>query len=85
MATRSSRRDEPVVVRRATNVSLDTKLVERAKEFGINVSRACEAGLAAEVSAERARLWQEENREAIDAYNSWIEQNGIPLAEHRMF
>ncbi len=85
MATRLSRRDEAPTVRRATNVSLDTKLVEAAKEYGINVSRACEEGLAKHISEERNRRWQEENKEAIEAYNAWIEENGIPLSEYRMF
>ena len=85
MATRLSRPYEEPAVRRATNVSLDTKLVSAAKEFGINVSRACEQGLAKQISEERNRRWQEENKEAIEAYNAWIEENGIPLAEYRMF
>jgi antitoxin CcdA len=34
--------------RKATNLSLDEKLVAEAKELGVNLSRACEAGLAAE-------------------------------------
>lgn len=85
MATRLSRRDEPPTVRRATNVSLDTKLVEAAKEYGINLSRACEEGLAKQVSAERSRRWQEDNKEAIDGYNAWIAEHGLPLAKYRMF
>lgn len=85
MATRLSRQGDAPAVRRATNISLDTKLVEAAKEYGINVSRACEEGLAKQVSDERSKRWQEDNREAIDAYNAWIEENGVPLAEYRMF
>lgn len=85
MATRLSRRDEAPAVRRATNVSLDTKLVEAAKEFGINVSRACEEGLAKQISEERNRRWQEENKEAIEGYNAWIAEHGLPLAKYRMF
>ena len=38
------------------------RLVADAKELGINVSRACEEGLAREVKAERERRWQDENR-----------------------
>lgn len=85
MAAQSVRREEAPAVRRATNISLDTNLLAAAKALGINVSRACEEGLARQVSDERRRRWQEENRGAIDAYNAWIEENGIPLAEHRMF
>ncbi len=85
MATRLSRSDEARAVRRATNVSLDTKLIAAAKDYGINVSRACEEGLAKQVSAERSRPWQDENKEAIDGYNAWIAGHGLPLAKYRMF
>ncbi|HEX7656349.1 MAG TPA: type II toxin-antitoxin system CcdA family antitoxin, partial [Sphingomonas sp.] len=50
--------------RRAVNVSLDDDLVGEAKALGLNLSQACEAGLAATVKAERERRWKEENREA---------------------
>ena len=85
MAIRVSRRDEVPAVRRATNVSLDTKLVAAAKDYGINVSRACEEGLAKQISAERNRRWQDENKDAIDGYNAWIAEHGLPLAKYRMF
>lgn len=85
MATRLSRRDEAPAVRRATNVSLDTKLVDAAREFGINVSRACEEGLIAAISAERGRRWLEENADAIAASNAWVEEHGLPLEEYRLF
>ena len=78
-------REARTAFRRPTNVSLDAALIESAKELGINVSRACEEGLAKEVSAERSRRWQEENSAAIDAYNALIDENGIPLAEYRVF
>ena len=85
MSSRLSRRDEPPMVRRATNVSLDTRLVAAAKELGINVSRACERGLAEQISVERNRRWQEENKQAIEEYNGWIAEHGLPLAKYRTF
>lgn len=71
--------------RKPTNVSLDPELVAEAHEYGINVSRACEAGLEAQVRAERKRKWQEENREAIQDWNEWVDRNGLPLAKYRQF
>lgn len=71
--------------RRATNVSLDTALLGSARELGINVSRACEQGLAAEVKRMREKLWLAENAEAIASSNAWVEKHGLPLAEYRMF
>lgn len=79
-AVRSS--DSP---RRATNVSLAADTVAAAKELGINVSQACEAGLAAAVKKERERRWKEEHWEAIQANNAWVEKNGLPLEKYRLF
>lgn len=78
-------REDRTAFRRPTTVSLDEQLVADAEALGISVSRACELGLDAEIRAERDRRWKDDNREAIDAYNAWIEENGVPLAEHRMF
>ena len=71
--------------KRPTNVSLDGALVEEAKALGINLSQACEEGLAAAAKAERERRWLEENSGAINAYNDYIERNGVPLAHLRQF
>ena len=72
-------------IRKSTNVSLPSDLVAGAKELGINVSRACEAGLAAALKEERKRRWQEENREAIEASNAYVAKFGLPLARYRQF
>ena len=53
--------------RKSTDVLLATDLVAAAKALGINLSRACEAGLEAALKEERKRRWQEENAEAIKA------------------
>jgi lysyl-tRNA synthetase class 1 len=33
----------------------------------------------------RGRLWQAENKGALDSANEWVEKNGLPLEEHRLF
>ncbi|QNA86875.1 type II toxin-antitoxin system CcdA family antitoxin [Sphingomonas sp. So64.6b] len=82
---RSSLRETRTAFRRPTNVSLDSALIDEAKELGINISRACEQGLEKQVSEERARRWLEENRAALQASNEWVEKNGLPLEEFRLF
>jgi len=67
------------------DLSIDADLVKEAKRLDVNVSRAAEAGIAAAVAAEKARLWKIENRAAIEAWNAYIEEHGIPLAEFRRF
>jgi hypothetical protein len=33
----------------------------------------------------REQKWLEENRDGIEAYNKYIEEHGLPLAEFRVF
>lgn len=72
-------------VRKATNVSLDVDIVAEAKRLGINISRACENGLARQIVEEGGRRWRADNAEAMDAANAWTEEHGLPLAKHRRF
>ena len=83
--TRSSLRESKTPFRRPTNISVDAGLIEDARELGINISRACEEGLAREISEERGRRWLKENREAIDGWNMWVEEHGLPLERYRQF
>jgi antitoxin CcdA len=76
---------KPSAVRRATNVSLDSELLSQAKTLEINISRACERGLALEVAAAKEKRWLEENGPALEATNAYVEARGLPLARHRKF
>lgn len=71
--------------KKATNVSLSAELVEEAKRLEINVSEACQSGLAAEVKKAREAAWKEENRAAIEASNEYVRKHGLPLAKYRQF
>jgi antitoxin CcdA len=69
--------------KRALNVSIRVDLAEEAKEFGTNVSAVLERALEQEHRQKRRERWRAENRQAIEAWNEWIEQNGIPFEELR--
>lgn len=71
--------------KKATNVSLNAELVEEARLLGINVSEACQSGLAVEVKKAREAAWQDENRAAIEASNAYVREHGLPLAKYRLF
>lgn len=71
--------------RQPANLSIDARLMKEAKGLDVNISRAAEAGIAEAVAAEKARLWKIENRAAIEAWNAYIDQHGIPLEEFRQF
>ena len=66
-------------------MSLSDTLVSEARDLGINVSRACEVGLESEVRRERARRWQEANTAGFEAWDAYVERNGVPLATYRKF
>jgi antitoxin CcdA len=72
-------------MRRPTNVTLPDYLLREAKALHVNVSQACERGLAAEIAEAKTRLWLKENRAAMDAWNEFVERQGLPLTEYRQF
>jgi antitoxin CcdA len=71
--------------RRATNVSLPAHLIEEARRLGINISQACEQGLEAQVRQSLRDAWLEENLPALEAWNEWVRENGVPYAEYRRY
>jgi antitoxin CcdA len=71
--------------KRTINVSLSANLLDEAKELGVNVSQACEKGLAVELKKAREAKWLAENLEAIESSNTWVETYGLPLARYRQF
>lgn len=71
--------------KKATNVSLSAELVDEARTLGINVSEACQNGLATEVKKARWARWKDDNRAAIEASNDYVRKHGLPLAKYRLF
>ena len=71
--------------KRATNLSLNSKVLDLAKELGMNISATVDELLAAEVQRRYWERWNEDNREAIADYNARIERDGLPLAKYRSF
>jgi antitoxin CcdA len=71
--------------KRGTNVSLRSDLVAEARGLGISLSSACEQGLAAAVKTEKERRWLDENKPALESWNRYIAEHGLPLAKHRTF
>jgi antitoxin CcdA len=69
--------------KRPTNLSLRADLVDAARELNINVSTACELGLAAEVKKAREARWLHDNMAALDSSNAYVEKHGLPLARYR--
>jgi len=62
--------------KRPTNLSLNAKVLEAARELGINISQTVDHLLAEEVRRLYQEKWLSENRRAIDEYNARIEREG---------
>lgn len=71
--------------KKATNLTLNSKVLEMAKELGMNISQTVDALLAEEVTRRYWERWTEENKEAIEEYNARIAREGLPLAKYRSF
>lgn len=71
--------------RRPTNVTLPADLLAEAKALKVNVSQACEGGLARSVSEARKARWLAENKQAIEFHNAMMERDGLILAKYRPF
>ena len=68
---------DPNARKKPTNLSLNSDLLRQAKELRINLSQTLERCLVQILLEEKRRAWRDENREAIDAYNRRIEDQGV--------
>ncbi len=71
--------------KKAVNLSLNSKVLETARELGMNVSATVDTLLTQEVQRQYWERWNAENKEAIAHYNARIEREGLPLARYRSF
>jgi antitoxin CcdA len=71
--------------KRATNLSLNSKVLDTARDLGMNISASVDALLAKEVQKRYRERWNDENKAAIEHYNARIEREGLPLAKYRSF
>jgi len=60
-----------------TNLSINSDLLQKAKENKINLSGTLEKTLEEELRKKEQQKWEEENREAIEHYNRNVEKYGV--------
>ena len=70
-------------LKKATNVSIRSDLLDAAKEMKINLSREFEQHLEQVVRKNRTEQWLKDNREAMTAYGRFFEEHGIWSDEYR--
>jgi len=65
-------------------LALDATLISEAEQLGIDVRQSLEADLRRRIgAARRNEAWREENKVGIEAWNQWVDVNGLPLADKR--
>lgn len=62
--------------KKATNLSINSDLLNKAKALDINLSAALEQALAQLLKQRQQEQWLKENRTAIAAYNQDVEAHG---------
>lgn len=62
--------------KKATNLSVNSDLLNKAKALDINLSAALEQALAQLLRQRQQEQWLKENRAAIAAYNQEVEAHG---------
>lgn len=62
--------------KKATNLSINSDLLGKAKELDINLSAALERALIQLLKQRQQEQWLAQNRDAIAAYNQEVEKHG---------
>ncbi len=63
--------------KKATNLSINSDLLNKARGLKINLSATLEQALTIQVRNAERELWAEENKEAIQALNELADKNGL--------
>ena len=71
------------VQRKSTNLSLMPGWSPRPRLSTSTSLAPPRRAIEAAVKQERERLWRIQNRGAIEAWNSYVEESGVPLEENR--
>ena len=78
-------RSTPDTTKRPVNLLINTRTLELAKQLGMNLSQTVDSFLGAEVQRRYWAQWNDDNRDAIDAYNARMADEGPPLARYCSF
>lgn len=62
--------------KKSCNASINSDLLSKAKEQGINISKTLESALTYELKKRNEALWISENKRAVEDYNKRISEAG---------
>lgn len=64
---------------------INSNLIKEAKKYNIDTTNIDDKTLIELIKQEKTKLWQEENKEAIEEYNESVRKDGIFNHDKRMF
>ena len=65
------------VVKRATNLTLNGKVLDAARELGMNISQTVDELLAREVRRRQVEKWAVDHARTVEAYNQRVQDSGL--------
>ena len=71
--------------KKATNLSLNSDLLQKARDLRVNLSATLEQALKDKLKSVEEESWKKENKAAIAAYNEFIAENGCIGDDYRNF
>lgn len=71
--------------KKSANLTVNSDLLKKAKEYGVNLSAVLETALIEQVKKSKGEKWLEENKESIQAYNEHVDKNGMFSDDLRSF
>ncbi|NOQ79532.1 MAG: acetoacetyl-CoA synthase [Gammaproteobacteria bacterium] len=71
--------------KKPTNLSINSDLLKKSKMLKVNLSATLEQALKNILAQKQEQQWRDENKNAIQAYNDFIEENGVFGDEFRSF
>lgn len=71
--------------KKATNISINSDLLEKVKQYKINISANVEKTLEILIYEYEKANWEDQNRDAIDDYNKRVEKEGLFSDNFRNF
>tara|TARA_R110001592_G_scaffold138511_5_gene357726 strand:- start:29012 stop:29257 length:246 start_codon:yes stop_codon:yes gene_type:complete len=71
--------------KKATNLSINSDLLNKIRSIDINLSATLEKALRIELERANAKKWRKDNKNAIEAYNEFVEEHGLFSDEFRSF
>mgnify|MGYP001071808599 CR=1 FL=1 len=71
--------------KKPTNLSINSDLLERTRDMNINLSATLEKALVNELAKAEGERWAKDNKNAIKAYNDFVEEHGCFSDEFRNF